>query len=111
MCTGIRITANGGEIFWGRTMDLPLPLFGNTPLKSSILSFPAGVSVKGTIDTWETKYATIGVGLLNKIPLYDGVNEKGLAGDLQVLMECTHDTQANIKARGQTPVNGEEFVA
>lgn len=111
MCTGIRVIANGGEVFWGRTMDLPLALFGDSPLKSSILSFPAGVSVKGTISTWETKYAAIGVGLHNGVPLYDGVNEKGLAGDLQVLMECTHDTQANIKARGQTPVNGEEFVA
>lgn len=31
MCTNIEITAKNGEHFWGRTMDLALPMFGEDP--------------------------------------------------------------------------------
>lgn len=115
MCTGIKITAQNGDIFWGRTMDLAMGMFGEDAdagrqFPSSIVTYPKGIEIKGTIDTWQSKHAFIGMGIDDTRITYDGVNDSGLAGDVQVLMECSHDTQSNITARGQKPVNGEEFV-
>ena len=113
MCTGIRITATGGEVFFGRTMDLAAGMFGEDSgqaLPSGISSFPAGVTIDGVVDQWETKHAAVGVGVTGTNALYDGVNDAGLAGDLQVLMECTHASRADIEKRGQKAVNAEELV-
>jgi choloylglycine hydrolase len=115
MCTGIKVTANNGDIFWGRTMDLAIGMFGEDAdagrqFPSSIVTYPKGIEIKGTIDTWQSKHAVIGMGIDDTRIMYDGVNDVGLAGDVQVLMECSHDSQANITGRGQKPVTGEEFV-
>ncbi|RRG17667.1 linear amide C-N hydrolase [Weissella viridescens] len=113
MCTGIRLTATGGEVFWGRTMDLAAGMFGEeptAPAPSSFVTYPRDVEVHSSGDNWTTKYAAVGMAPTNTSIMYDGINEKGLAGDIQVLMECTHAPADEIKKRGQKPVIAEEFV-
>lgn len=105
--------AVSGEIFWGRTMDLAAGMFGEdaeNAMPSSIINVPKNIEMKSALKSWTSKYAAIGVGGTDTIALYDGVNEKGLAGDIQVLMECTRASNEAIEARHQIPVIGEEFV-
>lgn len=118
MCTGIRVTAKNGDIFWGRTMDLAIPLFGDTPgmpasLENLVVvsTIPANIEMPSPLTPWTSKYATMGVGVKGTNILLDGINEQGLAGDTQVLMECTRASADDIAARKQTAVMGEEFVS
>ncbi|NLG45313.1 linear amide C-N hydrolase [Gordonia sp. (in: high G+C Gram-positive bacteria)] len=118
MCTGIRITAENGDVFWGRTMDLNIPMFGTPAGLPAALdnvvvisTVPAGAEMPSPLAAWKSKYATMGVGIKGTNILLDGINEKGLAGDTQVLMECTRGAASDIAARKQTGVLGEEFVS
>ncbi|WP_057894668.1 linear amide C-N hydrolase [Lacticaseibacillus brantae] len=112
MCTGIRLSSTDGKVFWGRTMDLAAGMFGEdgNPMPSCVVAYPQGIQIKSVLNSWQSKYAVVGVGGKGTHILYDGVNEAGLAGDIQVLMECTRASQESIAARGLTPVIGEEFV-
>ena len=115
MCTSIEITAKNGEHFWGRTMDLALPMFGEDPehdlgARGMITTIPAGAEVGSQLSKWQAEYATMGVGVGGTPILFDGINEHGLAGDLQVLFESTADSLENIQQRQQTPVINTEFV-
>lgn len=118
MCTGIRVTATNGDIFWGRTMDLNIPMFGTPEGLPAALdnivvisTVPAGVDMPSPLTPWKSKYASMGVGIKGTNILLDGINEKGLAGDTQVLMECTRGAATDIAARKQTAVLAEEFVS
>lgn len=116
MCTGIRITANGGEVFWGRTMDLGLPFFKSSlaqpfVLPTTITTVPKGFEMTSQLEPWSAKYSVMGTGLHSLSMLFDGVNEHGLAGDLQVLPEATTTSLTDIQARGLKPVLGLEFLS
>lgn len=115
MCTNIEITAKNGEHFWGRTMDLALPMFGENPehdlgARGMITTIPAGVDIDSQLANWQADYAAMGIGIGGTPILFDGINEHGLAGDLQVLFESTADTLENIQQRQQVPVMNTEFV-
>lgn len=112
MCTSIEMTAKNGEVFWGRTMDLSLPMFGELGggARSVITSFPAGVKIKSQLKSWSALYAVMGIGIRGTSILYDGINEAGLAGDLQVLFETTAASRTEIDQRNQIPVMNAEFV-
>lgn len=115
MCTNIEITAKNGEHFWGRTMDLALPMFGEDPehdlgARGMITTIPAGVDIDSQLVNWQADYAAMGIGIGGTPILFDGINEHGLAGDLQVLFESTADTLENIQQRQQVPVMNTEFV-
>ena len=117
MCTGIRIKSKTGDYFWGRTMDLSFPMFGDdTGMPASlnnlvvVTTVPAGVEVASEATPWTSKYTAIGMGVKNTPVLFDGINEKGLAGDTQVLMEADYGSAADIAARKQTALLAEEFV-
>jgi len=112
MCTGIKLSSTDGKIFWGRTMDLAAGMFGEdgNPMPSCVATYPKNTEISSVLTSWRSKYAVVGVGGKGTHILYDGVNEKGLAGDIQVLMECTRASAADIAQRGLTPVIGEEFV-
>ncbi|MGV9826978.1 linear amide C-N hydrolase [Gordonia sp. NPDC003429] len=118
MCTGIKVTAKNGDVFFGRTMDLDIPMFGTPaglpPTLDNIVvisSIPANTEMSSPLTAWTSKYATMGVGIKGTTILLDGINENGLAGDTQVLMECTRGSADDIAARKQTAVLGEEFVS
>lgn len=118
MCTGLKVTAKNGDIFFGRTMDLNFPMFGSAPGVPAALedvvvvaTVPANVEMPSPLTPWTSKYAFMGVGIKGTNVVMDGINEKGLAGDTQVLMECTRGKADDVAARGQTGVLGEEFVS
>ncbi|MFP7242421.1 choloylglycine hydrolase family protein [Pediococcus pentosaceus] len=115
MCTGIRITATGGEVFWGRTMDLGLSFFKNSleqpfVLPTTITTIPRGWKMSSQLVPWSAKYSVMGMGVRSSTMLFDGVNEKGLAGDLQVLPEATAASLSEIQEQGLKPMLGLEFL-
>lgn len=114
MCTGIKITATNGDIFFGRTMDLATPMFREDPgfnLLESIVTVPAGTKMPSQLNAWEAKYAFMGIGLKGTIEIFDGVNEFGLSGDAQVLKECTWKTSDQLKNSSLIPCLSEEFIS
>ena len=111
MCTSIELTAENGAKYWGRTMDLAMTMFGEDGgAESVITTIPAEAKVASQLTDWTAKYTTMGVGVKGTPILFDGINEAGLAGDLQVLFESTADSLENLKRRGLTPLMNTEFV-
>lgn len=113
MCTNVKLTSKNNSIYFGRTMDLNMSMFGEdlgTDLEATIISAPKGTVIESQLHPWTSKYAVMGVGTKGTALLYDGINECGLTGDIQVLVETVRDTEDNIVAKGKTPVIGEEFV-
>ena len=113
MCTGIKITAKNGDVFFGRTMDLNISMFGEDPGldgQVKITFIPKNIEINSQLDAWTTNYSVMGIGSKDTLILYDGINEHGLVGDTQVLMEATRASKATILKNGNTPVLGEEFV-
>jgi len=83
MCTGVRLIAENGSVFYGRTLE-----FGQS-LKSEINIIPRNYAFTGTAPSgkseglqWISRYAVVGANALGIIGAIDGVNEKGLAGGL-----------------------------
>lgn len=113
MCTGIKIQAKTGEVFWGRTLDLNMPLFPDESghyIPAAIATFPANQTIESQYEPWTSKYNFMGIGIEGSHILLDGINEHGLAGDLQVLKECGWAELEDIKKQQKTPVLAEEFV-
>lgn len=114
MCTGIKIQAKTGEVFWGRTMDVDIPLFPDESGKyipCAIVTIPANSTYHSQYKPWVGKYTIMGVGIEESTILFDGVNEYGLAGDLQVLKECGWGELDDIEKKGKTAIMSEELVA
>ena len=113
MCTNIKLRATNKDIFFGRTMDLNMSMFGEDSgidLNVKIVSIPQGVTIESQLQPWTSKYAVLGVCTKDTTILYDGINEHGLTGDCQVLVEATRSKTAEIEALDKIPVIGEEFV-
>lgn len=113
MCTSIKITAENGNVFWGRTMDMNLPMFGEDSSFNGhtvIANYPSNIEVSSPLRKWTTKYSAIGAGALDTTMLYDGINEFGLAGDLQVLTEAVYASSEEVEKSGLQGVLAEEFV-
>lgn len=114
MCTSIKLVAKNGDIFWGRTMDLNIPMFSDTTgfyFSNVVTTLPGGKEIDSQLNNWTSKYTVMGVGLEDTTVLYDGVNEHGLAGDLQVLTECGWAELKDINEAEKTPLIGEEVVS
>ncbi len=114
MCTSVKIQSKSGEFFWGRTMDLDIPMFPDDSgfyLPSMITSLPSNTRIDSQLEGWDSKYAVIGVGMKDSTVLFDGINEHGLTGDLQVLKECGWASKESIAAKKKTPMLAEEFVS
>lgn len=113
MCTSFQLSAKNGSVFWGRTMDVGIAMFGEDKKSLSdtcIVNVPKNITIESRLNNWQTKHAVVGVGSRTVTGLYDGINEHGLAGDLQVLKECTWASDESIKERNMQAVLGEEFV-
>lgn len=117
MCTSMQIKSIDGDTFWGRTMDFADTFFhdndpqGGKNFPGKITSFPRGIKVPSQTPDWTTQYAATGVGVAGTAGLFDGVNEHGLAGDMQVLIEATDANQASLSQRGLKGVFSTEFVS
>jgi len=79
-CTGITLKAEDGALLFGRTME-----WGAFDLNGRVIVIPRGHQFTGhTPDgkpgfTWKAKYGVVGIDMLGKELLGDGMNEKGLA--------------------------------
>lgn len=111
MCTSITIKSKDGHYFFGRTLDF-FPNFydDDSPLKPRISIYPKGTQLHGQLEDWEAKYAVGGIGIKGSVAMLDGINDAGLAGELNVLEECTWADQAEIEAAGQKPLMAEEVI-
>jgi choloylglycine hydrolase len=82
-CTGIRLIAQDKSVVYGRSME-----WGAFDLQSRINIIPRGYKFRGlTPDglngkSWKTKYGIVGLDMMYKKALADGINEKGLSGGL-----------------------------
>ncbi len=78
-CTGITLTARDGSIVFGRTLE-----WGTFDLNGRLIIIPRNHAFTGhTPDgkpgmTWRSKYGVVGIDVLRKELLTDGLNEKGL---------------------------------
>lgn len=78
-CTAIRLIAKDGGIVHGRTME-----WGAFDLNSRIAVVPRGYESQGLTPEgqnglkYKAKYGFVGLDLLNKFLILDGMNEKGL---------------------------------
>lgn len=82
-CTGIRLSGTDKGIVYGRTME-----WGAFDLHSRVTIIPRGHEFIGltpdgkTGKKWKAKYGVVGLDLLEKVTLADGMNEKGLTAGL-----------------------------
>jgi choloylglycine hydrolase len=82
-CTGIRLSSSDKGIVYGRTME-----WGAFDLHSRVTIIPRGHEFVGltpdgkTGKKWKAKYGVVGLDLLEKATLADGMNEKGLTAGL-----------------------------
>ena len=82
-CTGIKLSAKDGSTVYGRTME-----WGTFDLNSRVAIIPRGYGFTGLTPDgyngkkWKSKYGIVGLDLLGKDVLADGMNEKGLAAGL-----------------------------
>lgn len=109
MCTNISITADNGDVFWGRTMDFTFDPF-KPSADSKMTSYPANYELEGLHQSWSTKYAFMGINVNDSLFFNDGINSAGIVGDAQYLEEASWDTVDNLKKRGLKPIIGEEVV-
>lgn len=79
-CTGIRLIAKDGSVIYARTME-----WGAFDLNSRVAIIPQNYTFTGLTPDglngkkYTTKYGIIGLDMLNKDFIADGMNEKGLA--------------------------------
>lgn len=82
-CTGIKLSAADKGVVYGRTME-----WGAFDLHSRVAIIPQGREFVGltpdgnTGKKWKAKYGVVGLDLLGKVTLADGMNEKGLTAGL-----------------------------
>lgn len=113
MCTSFMITSTSKDIFWGRTMDLNMSMFGEDSgidFDVHIITVPRGAVMGSQLEDWTAKYGMMGMASKDTSLVYDGTNEFGLTGGCQVLKEATFETKENILKQGKIPAISEEFV-
>lgn len=82
-CTGIRLKAQNGGVVYGRSME-----WGTFDLHSRVAIIPRGYAFQGLTPDgyngkkWIAKYGVVGLDMVGKDLLADGMNEKGLAAGL-----------------------------
>ncbi len=82
-CTGIRLLAGDGGSVYGRSME-----WGAFDLNSRVAVVPRGYRLQGLTPEgkngrgWKAKYGVVGLDMLGKDLLGDGMNEKGLTAGL-----------------------------
>lgn len=82
-CTGIRLLTEDGSTVYGRSME-----WGSFDLNSRVAIIPRGYMFTGLTPDghngkkWSAKYGLVGLDMLEKDPIADGMNEKGLTAGL-----------------------------
>lgn len=82
-CTGITLVAKDGAVVFGRTQE-----WGTFDLRSRITIIPRGYALQTKMSdgkpglAWKTKFGVVGLDVLEKDVLIDGMNEKGMTVNL-----------------------------
>jgi len=82
-CTGIQLTAEDGSVVYGRSME-----WGTFDLHSRVSIVPRGYTFNGMTPEgrnglkWTGKYGVVGIDMLEKDLIADGMNEQGLTAGL-----------------------------
>ncbi len=82
-CTGLTLRAKDGAVVFGRTQE-----WGTFDLRSRVVIIPRGFALQSpTPDgqqglAWKTRYGAVGLDVVEKNYLIDGMNEKGLCVNL-----------------------------
>jgi choloylglycine hydrolase len=82
-CTGITLVAEDGAVVFGRTQE-----WGTFDLRSRVVIIPRGYAIQTEMPdgkkglAWTTKYGAVGLDVLERNLLIDGMNEKGLSVNL-----------------------------
>src|SRR6056297_3978225 len=78
-CTGITLRSGNGSVVFGRTLE-----WGSFDMKSRLVIVPRDFQYKSQLEngqigkSWKTVYGTVGLDVLEKDYIVDGMNEKGL---------------------------------
>lgn len=113
MCTCFVIKSADDQYFLGRTMDFLYDLTNpDCPFAAQVRIEPAGHQYEGQLETWEGKYKVGGAAQRNhESCFYDAINDQGLVGELNALVESGAGTAEEIKANHQHALMGEELVS
>ena len=109
-CTGISLTAKDGSKVVARTME-----WGGFKMPSRLVLVPRGYSQHAVTPTGkdgillEAKYGYTGIGVLDGNFIAEGVNEKGLMGEL-FYFPGYGETQKYDKARKSSAVTDVQFL-
>ncbi|QLG88749.1 linear amide C-N hydrolase [Chitinibacter bivalviorum] len=82
-CTGITLQAQDGAYIFARTQE-----WGTFDLRSRVTIIPRNYALQTTLEDgkkgvgWKTKYGVVGLDVVEKDYLIDGMNEKGLTVNL-----------------------------
>ncbi|WP_373975038.1 linear amide C-N hydrolase [Chitinibacter sp. SCUT-21] len=82
-CTGITLKSQDGAYIFARTQE-----WGTFDLKSRVTIIPRNFALQTTLEDgkkgvgWKTKYGVVGLDVVEKDYLIDGMNEKGLTVNL-----------------------------
>ena len=85
-------------------------------------SIPKGTVLNSQLNPWTAKYAFMGLAMSGtdqpandgktvSLAITDGINEAGLSGDIQYLMESSTAPAESLADRGLTPHIAEEVLA
>lgn len=126
MCTGIKIISKTNDIFMDVRWILRLTFWQRrsncTKNPYSNCSISKGTVLNSQLNPWTAKYAFMGLAMSGtdqpandgktvSLAITDGINEAGLSGDIQYLMESSTAPAESLADRGLTPHIAEEVLA
>lgn len=111
MCTSFTIKSIDGHLFFGRTLDFLYDLTDpQIPFAAQVRIEPVGTTFHGQLEQWQSKYKIGGVAVKQTAAYYDAINERGLCGELNALVESGAGQLSEIKSASLHPLMGEELV-
>ncbi|WP_372573007.1 linear amide C-N hydrolase [Ruegeria jejuensis] len=83
-CTGVTLTGGDGSVVFGRTLEWgPFDLKGRLDIIPRGHAFESEEMPDGSAGmAWTGKYGVVGISILDKTALTDGINEVGLSGGM-----------------------------
>ncbi len=107
-CSSMKLTSKENNYYWFRTCDMNDEL-NVWKIKSEIISFSKGSKIKYSNGIVEAKYSFLGISYGKKYNnMLDGINEEGLVGGLQFLLE---GTSIKKEKEDNSKIDGMEFVS
>ena len=89
-CTGFKLQANDGSLFYGRSLEFAINLESEVEIVPKKMSFVGNVNNKQGLK-WETKYGFVGInGYAQDDLILDGINEKGLVAAILLFPEAIY---------------------